>query len=102
MPHGDCAAIDIDFVVTDAECFHETQHHRSECFIAFEEVDIGRGHAGALQRLLNGKGRPCQHDGGFGSDRGKALDARARLAIEHHRGLGAADQNRRGAIHNAG
>ena len=40
MPHGDCAAIDIDFVVTDAECFHEAQHHRSECFIAFEQVDI--------------------------------------------------------------
>lgn len=53
-------AIDVDLVIPNAKRFHEAQHHGGECPAPLKRVDIGGGHAGALQRLFDGKRRSDQ------------------------------------------
>src|SRR5690606_5272629 len=52
-----CTAVDVDFVLVDAEHLDRVQRDRSESLVDFPEVDVGCGLADLRQRGLRGERR---------------------------------------------
>ena len=74
MAHGDGAAAGIDALRIEIEGLHVAQHHRGERLVDLEQVDVGLGHARALQDLLGDV------------DRARSASARCRSRSRRRRG----------------
>src|SRR5690606_31005616 len=96
VAEGDGAAVDVDLAVVEVHLGHEVHHHRGEGLVDFHQVDVGHGHAGALQQLVDAGHGAVEHDGlltadgSEGADFGAGFQAR-RLAEglaphQHHGG----------------
>jgi len=102
MAHGDGAAVDVDLVVRNVEGLHVAQHDGGEGFVELEKVDIGKGHAAALQELFGDVDRAGQHQRRVGADIGEGLDAAARLQAHALAARLGAEQHGGSAIDDAG
>src|SRR3546814_5232087 len=57
MAERDGAAVHMDLVMRDVQRLHEAQDDRGKGLVESPQVDVGRFHAGVLQRLFGGEAR---------------------------------------------
>src|ERR1700730_5874276 len=98
MAEGDGAAVEIGFLLVDAEFAHAGDRLRGESFVDLDDVDVLDGESGALQRLLRRRHPANAHDLRRATRDGDALQPRQNRQVVALGVILGADQHRRGAV----
>src|SRR3546814_20348201 len=99
---SDRAAVDVDAVLPPAELLADRKRLRGEGLIGFDQVEVGYGPAGFLERAAAGWDRAYAHDRGIDPGRRPALDAAQDGGAAFLRLFAAHQDERGGAIVEAG
>jgi hypothetical protein len=62
VAEGDRAAADVDPGQVGAGLALPGQHHRGECLVDLDQVDLGQGHPGLVQGVRGGRDRGGEHE----------------------------------------
>ena len=108
-PRRDGAAVGVDALEVDVELALPGQHDRGEGLVDLDDVDVGHGHAVAVEQALGGVDRAGEHEHRVDADEAGVDDAGQRreaegvglLAGHHQHGAGAVGDLRRvaGGVH---
>ena len=81
MPQGDGTAVDVDLGQVGTGLALPRQHDRGEGLVDLDQVDVGEGHAGLLQRVRRGRDGRGEHVDGVGAAHRQVMDAGPGLQV---------------------